>query len=74
MTDRESKMSPCNLVKTGSMMGETNKAQILIPIKVIMIWPKDPVDTPKRAPVTRYAISTKKLAATTKKTIPIALA
>jgi hypothetical protein len=56
------------------MIGDTNSAQILIPTKVMTICPNEPVDTPRRAPVNKYAISTKKLATTTKNTIPIALA
>jgi hypothetical protein len=56
------------------MIGDTSSAQMLIPNKVITTWPRDPMDTPSNAPVIKYAISTKKLATTTKKTIPIALA
>ena len=54
------------------MIGETNKAQKLIPNNVMSIWLSEPMETPSKAPVTRYAISTQKLAITTKKTIPIA--
>jgi hypothetical protein len=56
------------------MIGETNNAQILIPNNVMTICPSEPMETPSNAPVIKYAISTQKLAITTKKTIPIALA
>ena len=47
---------------------------MLMPNRVRTIWPNEPVATPNSAPVTKYAISTKKLATTTKKTIPMAFA
>jgi hypothetical protein len=40
-------------VNTGSIIGETNNAQMLIPNKVIAIWLRDPMETPNSAPVTK---------------------
>jgi myo-inositol catabolism protein IolC len=51
MTDRESKIKACKRVKSGNMIGETKSAQTLIPIKLMMIWLNEPVETPKSAPV-----------------------
>ena len=37
-------------------------------------WINEPAETPKRAPVATYAISTNRFAMTTKKIIPVAFA
>ena len=74
MTDLESKTNPCNFVNTGRMIGATNSDQRLIPNNVVTICEKDQRATPKRAPLSKKAISTRKVAVTTKNTIPIVFA